>query len=57
MWRPFRRQQGADRKRGGIGLGSGGGVIVPLGMGEERTGVMFLVADDVVSTIGEMCVM
>ena len=57
MWRPFRRQQGADRKRGGIGIGSGGGVIVPLGMGEERTGVMFLVADDVVSAIGEMCVM
>lgn len=40
-----------------IGLDSGGGASVPLGMGEERMGVMFLVADDVVSMIGEMCVM
>lgn len=30
---------------------------VPLGMGEERMGAMFLEADDVVSMIGEMCVM
>ena len=53
MWRSFRRQQGADRKRGAIGLYRGG----PLGRGEERAGVMFLVADEVVSMIGEMCVM
>lgn len=53
MWRSFRRQQGADRKRGDIGLYRGG----PLGRGEERAGVMFLVADEVVSMIGEMCVM
>lgn len=55
MWRPFQRQQGAARKRGDTGLDSG--AVVPLGMGEGRTGVVCLVADDVVSIIGEMCVM